>query len=244
LYGTEETKKKWKKSRLEKDFDNKSTIKQRKAVDRILQAIAKKKKTSQYEDEWGENWLLSDNESGAFLSNLFLHGDNTWTPEAKEHYYEKNYPKDKQGSSHEVPQESKERGKYITGVELKEAMDDIFSLIDNLTYTPIGKDLIPAHALLNLFMGDERYVKEYILFRVLPEIITNFGANGIGDILDYLNLYYEYQNFTNKYKKKKEGTKFTIPETSATETIVLDMFQKKMDTMRLLQYVQPILYRN
>jgi len=234
LYGT-------KKSALEKNFNNKSTIKQRKVVDKLLSSVItkkKKKKLYEDEDEWGDNWLLSDNESGAFLSNLFLHGDNTWTKKAKDNYYKNLY------SNEGVAPNEENRGNYITGVELKEVMDDIFSLIDNLTYTPIGKDLIPAQALLNLFMGDERYVKEYIIFRILPEMVNNFGANGIGDLLDYLNLYYEYQKFTNKYQKKKEGSPYELPKTSESEKIVRDLYQKKMDTMRLLQYIQPVLYKN
>ena len=219
-----------KKSRLEKEFSKKKGRKERKLMSFLKGKMEENKTTGEDEGEFGDSFLLSDNESGAFFANLFLHGKK-----GKEWPGKKTYINNQE-------EQDEGTGKYITGVELEEATREIFNFIDTLTYTPIGKGLIPTHALLNLFMGDERYVKEYMLFNILPEFINNFGTN-ITDIIDYLNVYYMYKDLTQKYKNKKDGTQ-EEREQSNIELAAKDLFNKKLDAFRVLQYINPILYKN
>lgn len=221
-----------KKSRIKIRYDSsKISKKSKKIIDKI----------NEDEDAFKELKKSNDEDAKAFFANLFLHGSDEWTNEGIK-TYKKEYNENNSFEPREKEEDYSITDKYITGVDLKDATEDVLNFVDYLTYTPIGKGLIPFHALLGLFMGDDSHVKEYMLFDILPNLLDN-PVNNFSDLLDYLNVYYVYQDLIKKYKHKKTGVKID-DEPSDSSKIARNLIDSKNAILDKIQYFDGSYYKS
>lgn len=96
----------------------------------------------------------------------------------------------------------------ITGNDIAETLEEISDILQRVIYTRRGNKLRGFNTLLNIFRGDKEALDSYLRYFVLPEFASIIplklditkAINESGDLPYYLDAYYAYNNYLNKYR--------------------------------------------